>query len=50
MRTEESYEGLVTRLFRGPIKKTLDRALADGLGYLKAEVERREARPGGSTR
>jgi hypothetical protein len=40
LRTEESYEGLVTRLFRRPIQKTLDRALADGLRYLKAEVER----------
>ena len=40
VRTEESYEGLVTRLFRRSIQKTLDRALADGLRYLKAEVER----------
>jgi hypothetical protein len=43
VRTEESYEGLVTRLFRRPIRKTLDRALADGLRYLKAEVERQTA-------
>jgi hypothetical protein len=43
VRTEESYEGLVTRLFRGPIQKTLDKALADGLQYLKTEVERRAA-------
>jgi uncharacterized protein YndB with AHSA1/START domain len=41
VRTEESYEGLVTRLFRGPLQKTLDRALADGLQHLKTEVERR---------
>ena len=41
VRTEESYEGLVTRLFRRPLQKTLDRALADGLRYLKTEVERR---------
>ena len=34
VRTEESYEGLVTRLFRRPIQKTLDRALADGLRHL----------------
>jgi uncharacterized protein YndB with AHSA1/START domain len=42
VRTEESYEGLVARLFRGPLQKTLDRALADGLRYLKDEVEARE--------
>ena len=39
VRTEESYEGLVARLFRGSLQKTLDRALADGVRYLKAEVE-----------
>jgi hypothetical protein len=44
VRTEESYEGLVARLFRGSLQKTLDRALADGLGYLKTEVERRTTR------
>lgn len=43
VRTQESYDGLVARLLRGSLQKTLDRALADGLGYLKAEVE---ARPG----
>ena len=39
VRTEESYDGLVARLLRRPLQKTLDRALADGLRYLKAEVE-----------
>jgi hypothetical protein len=29
---------------RNLLQKTLDRALADGLGYLKAEVERRTTR------
>ena len=42
--TEESYDGLVSRLFRRPLQKTLDRAFAEGLGYLKAEAERRSAR------
>jgi hypothetical protein len=42
VRTEESFEGLVARLFRGPVQKTLDRSLADGLRYLKEEVEARE--------
>jgi hypothetical protein len=40
VRTEESYEGLVARLLRGSLQKTFDRALADGLRYLKAEAER----------
>jgi uncharacterized protein YndB with AHSA1/START domain len=39
VRTEESYDGLVARLLRRTLQKTLDRALADGLGYLKREVE-----------
>lgn len=42
VRSAESYEGLVTRLLRGPLQKTLDKALADGLQYLKTEVERRD--------
>ena len=44
VRTEESYEGLVARLLRGSHQKTLDRALADGLGYLKNEAEQRRMR------
>lgn len=39
--TEESYEGLVPRLLRGSLQKTLDTGLSDGLRYLKAEAERR---------
>ena len=41
VRTEESFEGLVARLFRRSLQRTLDRSLADGLAYLKAEVEQR---------
>ncbi len=41
VRTEESYDGLVARLFRGSLQKTLDSALERGLGYLRAEVEGR---------
>ncbi len=41
VRTKESYEGLVARLFRGPLQKTLDKALVEGLRHLKAEAERR---------
>jgi hypothetical protein len=41
VRTEESYDGAVAWLFRRPLQKTLDRALANGLRHLKAEVEGR---------
>jgi uncharacterized protein YndB with AHSA1/START domain len=41
--TEESYEGLVARLLRGSLQKTLEKGLSDGLRYLKAEAERRSA-------
>jgi hypothetical protein len=40
VKTEESYEGLVARLLRGSLQKTLDSALANGLRHLKAETER----------
>jgi uncharacterized protein YndB with AHSA1/START domain len=42
--TEESYQGLVARLLRRRLQKTLDRALETGLHYLKVEVERRAQR------
>jgi hypothetical protein len=42
VRTEESYDGLVARLFRGRLQKTLDSALRSGLEHLKAEAERQE--------
>jgi uncharacterized protein YndB with AHSA1/START domain len=45
VRTEESYDGLVARLFRGRLQRTLDHALASGLQHLKAEAERRTADP-----
>jgi hypothetical protein len=41
VRSEESYDGLVTRVLRGSLQKTLDTALADGLRSLKSEAERR---------
>jgi hypothetical protein len=37
----KSYDGLVAQLFRGPAQKVLDKGLADGLRYLKTEVEER---------
>jgi uncharacterized protein YndB with AHSA1/START domain len=45
VRTEESYDGLVARLFRARLQKTLDGALRSGLRHLKAEAERRTAHP-----
>jgi hypothetical protein len=41
IRTEESWEGLVTRIFSGKMQKTLEKAINSGLQYLKAEAERR---------
>jgi hypothetical protein len=43
VRTEESYDGLVARILRRPLQKTLDGVLERGLRYLKAEVERQGA-------
>ena len=40
VRTDESYDGLVARLLRRTLQKTLDAALADGARYLKAEAEK----------
>ena len=40
IRTAESYDGLVARLFRRWLQHALDGALANGLRYLKAEAER----------
>jgi hypothetical protein len=41
VKTQESYDGLVARVFPGQLQKTLDRALDDGLRHLRAEAERR---------
>lgn len=41
--TEESWEGLPARIFRGRSKRTLDAAIASGLALLKAEAERQAA-------
>lgn len=38
---EESWDGLVVRLFRRSLQKALDKASASGLEHLKAEAERR---------
>jgi hypothetical protein len=43
--TEESWEGLPARLFRGRSQKTLEGAVESGLRLLKAEAERRVAQP-----
>ncbi len=44
VRTEELYEGLVARIFRRLLAKTLERALVDGLRHLKVEAEGRTPR------
>ena len=41
VRTEESFDGLLPRLLRGPTRKALQSGLDKGLGHLKAEAERR---------
>ena len=38
---EESFDGLVARLFRRSLRKTLDATLESGLRHLKIEAERR---------
>lgn len=43
VRTEESYDGLVARLFRRWVQRALDDGLEQGLVHLKAEAERRTA-------
>jgi hypothetical protein len=41
--TEETYSGLLARLMRGSLQKTLDRSLEQQLEHLKGESERRTA-------
>ncbi|HZB35277.1 MAG TPA: SRPBCC family protein [Gaiellaceae bacterium] len=41
VRTEESFEGIIARLMRRSLQKTMDSALPDGLRYLKDEAEKR---------
>lgn len=40
VRTSESFLGLLARILRRPLRKTLERSLADGVRHLKAEAER----------
>ena len=42
VRSEESWDGLVVRVFPGRLRKMLDSNLRDGLRHLKAEAERVE--------
>jgi uncharacterized protein YndB with AHSA1/START domain len=43
VRTEEAFFGLLARLLRGPLKKTLDKSFADAMERLKREAEQRVA-------
>ena len=42
--TEETFSGLLARVMRGSLQKTLDSSLEQGLEHLKAESERRAGR------
>ncbi len=42
VKTEESYDGLVARVFHRRLQKTLDTALDNELRHLKAEAQRRD--------
>ena len=46
VREDESWDGVVARVFRRPLQKTLDRSLENGLRHLKAEAEQRAAAGG----
>jgi hypothetical protein len=41
--SEESWDGLIVRLVRGSMTKTLQKSTESGLQHLKAEAERRAA-------
>jgi len=41
VRTQESFSGVVARLLRRMLQKTLDKSFADGVERLKLEAERR---------
>ena len=48
VKSEESWEGLLVRLVRRPMTKTLQKATDSGLRHLKTEAERRAAKPSAS--
>jgi len=41
VQTEESWDGLLVRIARGPLQRRLQKAVDGGLEHLKAEAERR---------
>jgi uncharacterized protein YndB with AHSA1/START domain len=43
VKTAESFDGAISRLFRRPLQKALKKSLDEGLEALKAEVERHPA-------
>jgi hypothetical protein len=45
VREEELWDGLVARVLRTSLQRTLDRSLETGLRHLKAEAERRMGEP-----
>jgi hypothetical protein len=41
VRTEESWEGVLVRIFRGRMQKTLQDSINAGLRYMKHEAEKK---------
>ncbi len=48
VKSDESWDGWIVRLFRGPMTKTLQKSTESGLEHLKTEAERRAAKSGRS--
>jgi len=46
LETEESFSGVLARVMRGSLQKTLDRSLEEGLEHLKREAERQAGAAG----
>lgn len=42
--TEESWDGLLPRLLRGPLRRRLERSIDEGLAHLKADLEKGTSR------
>ena len=41
VRSDETFQGTVARIFRRPLQKAIDKSFVDSLSRLKAEAERR---------
>ncbi len=43
--TEESWDGILASVLRGPMRRRLQASIDEGMSYLKDEAERRQALP-----